>query len=432
MQYSHINENGTLYHLDDVNFPDEDELANEYEEYIEENDSDNINEYDNEYIEEYIEENDSDNIEEYIEEVVYIDDINDKTNINNIAYNENSFSFIMILPSVSESNLFELFNIIVNNIKAPSIINTYVKYVGIDKQDQTGKTLLTLVCMSDIKPIQKYEIISYLVNNLKANLNIQDCFDYTPLHYSILQPQNMEIVKLLLLKGADPNILVKGLSALGFAILAPILMNYATKEHHLNLIDVILKSGGNPNIGQTSCLSTLAAINNKYDCNYYSDIVTLLLEYKVDLNVPSDYRNWTPLAHFSRHCNTEDKLKVLQMLLEHGANPNITNYEGWTPLMHAARYSNIDSNIEAVKLLLQYKADINIKTACNFTALLLSTVQYNVESNPEVVKLLLNAGADKTVRCDDGFTVMENLSKVIENATTLTNLDLEIIDLLSK
>ena len=72
------------------------------------------------------------------------------------------------------------------------------------------------------------------------------------------------------------------------------------------------------------------------------------------LNRGADPTKGIPLLGPSGDPNTE----IIELLLEHGANPNVQDFTGRTPLHEAVRYENF----YLVKLLLNYGAKTNIKT----------------------------------------------------------------------
>ncbi|XP_057334336.1 putative ankyrin repeat protein RF_0381 [Microplitis mediator] len=77
--------------------------------------------------------------------------------------------------------------------------------------------------------------------------------------------------------------------------------------------------------------------------------------------------------------------EMVELLLKHGADPNVDNYRDISPLVHAAEKGN--SNI--IKLLLAYGADINlvpVNGSVTKSALHCAVVRENLD----VVKLLLD------------------------------------------
>ncbi len=80
-----------------------------------------------------------------------------------------------------------------------------------------------------------------------------------------------------------------------------------------------------------------------------------------------------------------DRRDIVAMLLDKGANPNTARNNGETPLMTAAHLGSAD----AVKVLLAHGADVNAKEGrFGQTALMWAT------GHPEIVRILLDKGAD--------------------------------------
>ena len=87
-------------------------------------------------------------------------------------------------------------------------------------------------------------------------------------------------------------------------------------------------------------------------------------------------------------------LKVVQVLINHGADVNAKRSFGWRPLHFASN----NGRLEIVRLLINSGADLNVRDNDDWTPLLLASV----EGHREVVQVLLEKGADPNVRCWDG------------------------------
>jgi len=91
--------------------------------------------------------------------------------------------------------------------------------------------------------------------------------------------------------------------------------------------------------------------------------------------------------------------EAANMLLQHGANPNIENAFGRNPLMYAARYANKS----LVKNLLKYGADPNLNHLGEMSALSAAAAS----GDEEIVKILLDADADPSLEDLDGKTATD-------------------------
>ena len=61
---------------------------------------------------------------------------------------------------------------------------------------------------------------------------------------------------------------------------------------------------------------------------------------------------------------TKGFTKIVELLLQYGADVNVKSLQGMTPLMFAAK----NGDIEMVKLLLENEADVNVVNAFGETA----------------------------------------------------------------
>ena len=120
-----------------------------------------------------------------------------------------------------------------------------------------------------------------------------------------------------------------------------------------------------------------AAIQNKL----YKKL-TELLDSGADIEMK--YKGVIPLM-FSVYQHDD---KLVKILLDYGANPNLLNKQGfYSPLSEAC----VTNRVSTVKLLIEYGADVNYQYNKSETAL---TVAAKECKNFELVKLLLNHGAD--------------------------------------
>jgi len=113
-------------------------------------------------------------------------------------------------------------------------------------------------------------------------------------------------------------------------------------------------------------------------------------------------------------------LAAMQLLVEHGANPNLATKSDDTPLMAAAGIgwaaywtSNAPSaRIDAVKFCLDHGANVNAKDVKGYTALHGAAFR----GDNETVKYLISAGADIQAAAKDGDTVADFANGLFEHA----------------
>ena len=106
--------------------------------------------------------------------------------------------------------------------------------------------------------------------------------------------------------------------------------------------------------------------------------------------------------HLATHAGRSD---VVQLLLEHGADPNARNWSLDTPL-HSAEY---DHHGSATKLLLEHGADVDARNCEDMTPLHVQCIDDGGFLVFHVVKALLEAGADINLVYGLGVSALEDL-----------------------
>jgi hypothetical protein len=122
----------------------------------------------------------------------------------------------------------------------------------------------------------------------------------------------------------------------------------------------------------------------------------LLAALKTDADVNERAEaGWTALLYASANNHP----RLVQHLLEAGANPDLSNWLGRSPLMFAAGYGYE----EVCSLLIEHGANLNLVDEQGETALMVAITR----GKPAVAYMLINAGADITVRSRENRSALD-------------------------
>ena len=233
-----------------------------------------------------------------------------------------------------------------------------------------------------------------------------------------------EMMRLLISKGADVNARSidrdyqrhvtaegrpKNLDSGGFT---PLL--YAARENCMACVDVLLKNKADIDLPDPDGVSPLlvAILNANWDLAKQlvaagADVNQWDIFGEAPLFTAIDLRNKVDGGRVSIDpLNTTKGLSVVNLLLEHGADPNMqlffkpanvrgtTNVRGATPLIRAAN----NGDLEVVKILLEHGADATIATADRQTPIHAAIAGRAAEPQAlELIRTLQKAGTDVNV-----------------------------------
>ncbi|SRR6266480_4072142 len=182
---------------------------------------------------------------------------------------------------------------------------------------------------------------------------------------------NVDVVRLLLARGADARARgPSGWSTLMFAAgsgaaeIAQLLMDKGASVHA-------------PPAEDGSTVVIAAAIRRS------PSLLRVLSKHGADVNGKrTDGRTALILAAADENEYSPGDIECLQILLEAGANPNISDNLGWTPLMYVAQYGSA----QIARALLERGAELNVRNAKGQTALEIA-IQAGQHDVAEVLRL---------------------------------------------
>jgi ankyrin repeat protein len=212
----------------------------------------------------------------------------------------------------------------------------------------------------------KLEIVRVLLD-YSANPNAENDEGETPLHlvlrrrqYDRSQERGVDIVRLLLEHGVDVNVQEKD----GWTSL-----HWAALKGMVDVSQALLNHGANTKLetvwGKTAL--HLVSEGEYYDSEEHRvGIARLLLEHGVDVHAQT--KSFTTALH---HAAFNGRFKVVQLLLDCGANPNAESDEGMTPLhaMSRGKYKLQEHGVGIARLLLERGVDVDARAKGKTTPL---------------------------------------------------------------
>lgn len=256
------------------------------------------------------------------------------------------------------------------------------------------------------------KIVEMLLGTNKVDINAVNRKGYTALMFAC-QNGHTSTVEVLVSKGADMNVIAKnGVTALMIAY----------EEGHEKIMDLLYKNGANPKLLFGKNVGPLAQTSAPHPTG---------LEALVRDRCSSTGLKSVKTQAIIDACKT-GQTKVVQALLNSGADPNITNAEGDTPLAFAVLNGHTETvelllslpvksvNVASknkyvplmcacqmgytkiVELLVWNGANVNFANIHGQTSLMLACIN----GHTEIVRVLLNNGANVNIAAGNGDTAL--------------------------
>ena len=188
----------------------------------------------------------------------------------------------------------------------------------------------------------------------------------------------------------------------------------ASKEGNIDAVNLLLKTKIDVNNTSGSQHGSTPLV---LACYYKKiEIVEALIKAGADTNKKTKNKN-TPLLVACEAYETDSVIvaKIVKILLENGANPNILKNNNESPLHYAAMYGHA----QAVSLLIKHGADVNAKGGYKRTALIYAA---SSSSSLEIVKILLKAKANVKLKNEGGENALFELISNQKSNTKIAEL----------
>lgn len=232
--------------------------------------------------------------------------------------------------------------------------------------------------------------------NSKINISLfENELETTPLIQAIPNAgEKPQIIDVLLKSGANPNVD----NGFGWTPLME-----AVRQNDVDTVKALINYGANINATNNSGRTPLMIASNSGNLN----ILTVLLSNNADVGILTQDNQTALIIAVEKGYG-----QIVKALLEKGAEVNVSGDKGKTPLSIAAE----KEDIYIASLLIKKGATINHQDSKGLTPLMIATIN----NNPEMTKYLLSSGANIEIKDSFGQTALDYASN--KNYLTITEI----------
>ncbi|KAI0289225.1 hypothetical protein BC826DRAFT_634504 [Russula brevipes] len=227
------------------------------------------------------------------------------------------------------------------------------------------ETALYYAALCGLRDVAEYLIVAHA-----EDANAECGRHGSPLHAAVYMG-HLDTARVLLDRGADVNL---GNQDGG----TPLVTAY--NRRNLKTMALLLEHGADPDVQYDSC----GSISHDAASEGNTEVMELLLRHKANVHIRGTYGDKWTLLHWVFGSNA----KLVQILLDHGADINALDAHHKTPLYRAVENGRLD----LVRVLLGHGADVHIRGGGNQTPFQVAQSREHME----IAQLLLKHGAEKT------------------------------------
>ena len=285
-------------------------------------------------------------------------------------------------PNIADTNRYTSLHAAIRGCCTNETLKKIIAHKAyLNAQDMSGATALLLACS-----YRQQGSINVLLE-AGSDPHIADKNGVVCLHLAVLGGCSKMIIRKLIGQGTQVNAKNKdNCTALMLAY----------SKGNVDVIKILLKAGADPNIADANgdTLSHYAVRGNAS-----KEVLQNIIDHGADVNVTNN-ENQTALLLACEDGNEN----AITVLLKAGADPNIADADGDICLHDAVRR---DNSKEVIQAIIDHGADVNATNQDNCTALMFACHK----GNEEIINILLKAGADPSIADGDGDTCLYDAIK---------------------